>query len=55
MSDSINERLRRGEMVAVGGKLLVVCQECRTIVQVNKWLVGSLHICTPVRGDGVTG
>jgi hypothetical protein len=51
MSDTIYDRLRRGEMVVVGNKLMAVCQTCSCLIQVNKWLFGSLHVCAPTRED----
>jgi len=37
--------LKPGQVVAVGGKLYSRCADCGDIVHVNKWLVGSLHLC----------
>lgn len=39
------ESLRRGEMVEVEGKMYAVCAKCRRIVCLNKWLLGSTHVC----------
>jgi hypothetical protein len=44
-SDSINARLARGEMVAVGSKLYVRCPACRSVIRLNKPLLGSWHFC----------
>jgi hypothetical protein len=38
-------KLASGQSVVVGGKVLVVCRECMSVIQVNKLFVGSLHLC----------
>lgn len=43
--DSMNARLLRGEIVAVGHKLYGLCLTCGSIVQINKPLIGGMHIC----------
>ncbi len=47
MTDSIQKRLLRGEIVSAGSKLYKLCPNCRKIVQINKWLLGSVHVCAP--------
>lgn len=48
MSDAtINERLRRGEIIPVDGKLYALCRDCGNIVRINKPLLGSFHLCAP--------
>lgn len=42
---SINERLRQGEIVEIGGKMFVLCQDCKGIVRMDKPIFGSLHRC----------
>ena len=42
--------LKPGQLVAVNGKIYGRCAECKEIVRVDKWLFGSLHLCTPARG-----
>jgi hypothetical protein len=42
---SVHERLRRGEIVEVGGKLYAYCPECKKLVRVDKPFLGSLHLC----------
>lgn len=32
-------------MIATGGKLFEHCAKCGKMVQLNKFLIGSLHIC----------
>lgn len=39
------ERLRRGEVVNIGGKLMVICQQCRSLIRIDKPIFGSLHVC----------
>ena len=39
--------LRPGQIVTVNGKIYGRCAECKAIVRVDKWLIGSLHLCTP--------
>lgn len=40
-----HERLMRGEIVVVGGKMYRRCSMCGTVVRINKPLVGDLHLC----------
>jgi len=42
---TFSEKLRAGEIVAVGNKLYGLCEMCGNIVQINKFLFGSLHVC----------
>ena len=42
---TINERLRRGEIVESAGKLYRLCGVCRQIVCINKRFFGALHFC----------
>lgn len=46
MSDKIikDSRVPEGTFV-VGNKLYAVCADCGGLVQVNKPLLGSLHLC----------
>ena len=39
------EKLQTDGIVRVGRKLYVRCQGCKKIVQINKFIVGSLHVC----------
>lgn len=41
--------LKPGQIVAVNGKLYGRCTDCKDLVRVDKWLIGSLHYCTPTR------
>jgi hypothetical protein len=45
MNDDIMARLKRGEIVAVGNKMYMICRDCGKIIQINKPIVGSLHFC----------
>lgn len=38
-------RLQPGEIMTVGNKVYGICAQCHSLVRVNKWLLGSLHIC----------
>ncbi len=44
--DSLNDRLARGESVVVGNAIYAICPNCRALVKINKWLFGSLHVCS---------
>jgi hypothetical protein len=37
--------LKRGEIVPVGNALWARCPECEQPVRINKWLLGSMHLC----------
>ena len=45
MSDDFYSRLKRGEIVPVGNALWARCPECEQPVRINKWLLGSMHLC----------
>ena len=46
MSDEdVSAKLNRGEIVVVGNKMYMMCQNCGKIVQINKPILGSLHSC----------
>lgn len=45
MSESVNAKLARGEMVVVGNGLYQKCQACEQVVRLNKPLIGSFHLC----------
>lgn len=32
-------------------KQYMVCARCNSVVRINKPIIGSLHICTPVRSE----
>lgn len=34
-------------MIIVGNKIYETCPGCGQLIQINKWLLGSLHICAP--------
>ena len=42
---SILRALRPGEILVTNGKIYERCKRCREIVRMNKWLIGSLHLC----------
>lgn len=33
-------------MIVAGNKIYEKCKDCGNLVQMNKWLFGSLHVCT---------
>lgn len=41
----VGEKLRNGELVEVGGRLLARCQRCGSIVRVDKPVLGGIHLC----------
>lgn len=44
---TFHERLKRGELVPLGTAVYGLCRDCGKVVQVNKWMFGSLHLCAP--------
>ena len=44
-TDSFDARIRRGEVVLVGTNLYALCDYCGGVVCLNKFLVGSVHLC----------
>jgi hypothetical protein len=48
-TNDLHARLLRGEVVAVGTKLYAMCRECRSVVRINKPIIGDIHICAPPR------
>lgn len=48
---SIDARLLRGEIIAVGSKLFGLCRDCGSIVRIDKPVLGSFHLCTPKKED----
>lgn len=45
---SLTEKLRRGEIVAIDGKLYALCSDCGSVIRINKPLFGALHFCVDV-------
>jgi hypothetical protein len=43
--------IKPGQIVAVGSKIYGRCLACRDLVRVDKWLVGSLHLCVALKED----
>ena len=37
--------LKEGKIVAVGNKLYGICVNCGKLVQINKLIFGSMHLC----------
>ena len=42
---ALGEALQYGEAVSIGRHMYGVCDRCRRVVQLNKRLFGSLHLC----------
>lgn len=51
-AEAVRLDLKPGQIVAVNGKIYGRCAECKEIVRVDKWLFGSLHLCTPAKPKG---
>jgi hypothetical protein len=45
LPQSYKNALLRGESIVVGDKVMLLCRNCNTVIQVNKTFFGSLHIC----------
>lgn len=41
--------LRPGQIVVIGTRLYGRCADCGAIVRLNKWVLGSLHVCAEDR------
>jgi len=41
-------QLQQGEIVSVGNKMYAKCGTCNKLVQINKGLFGSMHVCNPI-------
>ena len=41
----MKQALARGETLVVGSKVLRVCPQCLTVIQLNKAIFGSMHFC----------
>jgi hypothetical protein len=40
-------RLTDGKAVMRGSKVYALCPDCDSVVQVNKFLFGAMHLCKP--------
>ena len=38
-------QLKPGQIVTINGKLYGRCFDCGSIIRVDKWLIGSMHLC----------
>jgi len=45
LPQDMKDRLLRGEPVVLGGAIYQVCAGCYTVIRVNKFLLGSAHLC----------
>ena len=43
--------LKPGQIVAIGSKIYGRCRDCLDLVRVDKWIVGSLHLCVESKGN----
>lgn len=41
--------LKPGHAVVINGQTYACCAGCYRLVRVDKWLIGSLHLCEPRR------
>ena len=41
--------LKPGQFMIVNGKIYGRCADCKDLVRVDKWLIGSLHLCVSVK------
>ena len=41
----IELKREKDNLIVVRGKIYIVCSDCGKLVQVNKFLFGSLHVC----------
>jgi len=39
------ERMQRGEIITIGGKLMTICRDCGKLIRMDKPIFGSWHIC----------
>lgn len=37
--------MTRNRIKVVGESIYMICEDCKTLVKLNKWLFGSLHFC----------
>lgn len=47
--ETIREQLLRGEFVTAGNRIYAMCGGCGKVVQLNKRIFGSMHICSEER------
>lgn len=40
-------QLKPGQVVVINGKSYGRCADCDGIVRIDKWLIGSVHLCNP--------
>ena len=39
------DALKDGKIVVVGNKLYGICANCGKLIQINKPIIGSIHLC----------
>lgn len=47
LPDEMKNKLLNGESIILGSKIFQVCPNCLNVVQLNKFLFGSIHVCAP--------
>lgn len=48
MEDIDLSELRKGKILRVGNGLYGMCTDCESIIKINKFIFGSLHVCLTV-------
>ena len=51
LDQSQKDRLAQGLCVTLGSRIYSVCRGCMTVIQLNKPVVGSLHLCSEERAE----
>lgn len=41
--------IKPGQFTTVNGKIYGRCADCKDLVRVDKWLIGSLHLCVAAK------
>ena len=39
------DELRKGKLININGSIYGMCSDCHSMIKVNKFLFGSLHMC----------
>ena len=47
LTDEDKKRLVQGLAISRGARLYALCRGCRTVIRLNKPIVGSVHLCEP--------
>jgi len=49
--DDRNQRLENGERVFLGSSIYQKCFRCGKVIKMNKFILGSFHLCTSDEND----